>query len=145
MLIAGFDACPRGPGLEIAGIRLTAERYGVAPRAGDPRACQAIDGAIGAMYADGTMRALLERDFGRVGFRFETGLPRLEDCRYPARPRGAGRRTAHGGRSAAAGGAGGAPSPRRSSGRGQAGQDAGQSAQDAGQVVSFGGVFPSSR
>ncbi|ACZ89744.1 bifunctional serine/threonine-protein kinase/glutamate ABC transporter substrate-binding protein [Streptosporangium roseum] len=81
VLIAGFGARLRGPGLKIAGIRLTTERYGVALRSGDPRACQAINGAIRAMYADGTMQALLERNFGRVGFRFETGLPRLEDCR----------------------------------------------------------------
>ncbi|OUC92316.1 bifunctional serine/threonine-protein kinase/glutamate ABC transporter substrate-binding protein, partial [Streptosporangium minutum] len=81
VLIAGFGARLRGTGLKIAGIRLTTERYGVALRSGDPRACQAINGAIGAMYADGTMQALLERNFGRVGFRFETDLPRLEDCR----------------------------------------------------------------
>ncbi|MGV9774440.1 bifunctional serine/threonine-protein kinase/glutamate ABC transporter substrate-binding protein [Streptosporangium sp. NPDC003464] len=81
VLIAGFGARLRGAGLKIAGIRLTAERYGVALRAGDPGACRAINAAIGSMYADGTMRTLLERHFGRVGFRSETELPELETCR----------------------------------------------------------------
>ncbi|WP_433241562.1 protein kinase domain-containing protein [Streptosporangium sp. CA-135522] len=80
VLIAGFGARLRGIGLKIAGIRLTTERYGVALKAGDPEACRAINGAIASMYANGTMEALLRRHFGRVGFRFETGLPRPEVC-----------------------------------------------------------------
>ncbi|WP_436761909.1 serine/threonine-protein kinase [Streptosporangium sp. V21-05] len=80
LLIAGFGARLRDVRFEIAGLRLTTERYGVALRSGDPVACRRINEAITAMYADGTMKGLLEKHLGRVGFRFETKLPRLEIC-----------------------------------------------------------------
>ncbi|MER5649935.1 serine/threonine-protein kinase [Streptosporangium sp. NPDC002524] len=80
LVIAGFGARLRDIRLEIAGLRLTTERYGVALRPGDPVACRKINEVITSMYADGTMKGLLEKHLGRVGFRFETRLPRLETC-----------------------------------------------------------------
>ncbi|MEU8381446.1 serine/threonine-protein kinase [Streptosporangium sp. NPDC048865] len=80
LLIAGFGARLRDVKLEIAGLRLTTERYGVALRPGDPVACRKINEVIASMYADGTVKDLLEEHLGRVGFRFETGRPRLETC-----------------------------------------------------------------
>jgi hypothetical protein len=43
-------------------------------------ACRAINDVIESMYADGTMKELLQRHLGRVDFRFETELPRPEGC-----------------------------------------------------------------
>ncbi|WP_371784168.1 bifunctional serine/threonine-protein kinase/glutamate ABC transporter substrate-binding protein [Streptosporangium subroseum] len=80
VVIAGFGARLRAAKLKIAGIRLTSERYGVALRRGDSVACRAINDVIGSMYADGTMKELLQRHLGRVDFRFETELPRPEGC-----------------------------------------------------------------
>ncbi|MEU8039748.1 serine/threonine-protein kinase [Streptosporangium sp. NPDC049078] len=80
LLIAGFGARLRDVKVEIAGIRLTSERYGVALRRGDPVACRKINEVIASMYEDGTMRRLLEKHLGRVGFRFETKRPRPEPC-----------------------------------------------------------------
>ncbi|MFF3441084.1 serine/threonine-protein kinase [Streptosporangium sp. NPDC002721] len=80
LLIAGFGARLRDVKLEVAGLGLTTERYGVALRSGDPVACRRINEVITSMYADGTMKDLLEKHLGRVGFRFETDLPRLETC-----------------------------------------------------------------
>ncbi|MGC5011797.1 serine/threonine-protein kinase [Streptosporangium sp. DT93] len=80
LLIAGFGARLQGTELEIAGLRLTTERYGVAMRRGDPVACRRINEVIASMYQDGSMEGLLRRHLGRVGFRFETARPRLETC-----------------------------------------------------------------
>ncbi|MGS2641968.1 protein kinase domain-containing protein [Streptosporangium sp. G12] len=80
LLIAGFGARLRDVKVEIAGLRLTTERYGVALRSGDPVACRKINEVITSMYADGTVERLLEEHLGRVGFRFETARPRLETC-----------------------------------------------------------------
>ncbi|WP_169750213.1 serine/threonine-protein kinase [Streptosporangium amethystogenes] len=80
LLIAGFGARLRGIKVKIVGVRLTTERYGVALRTGDPVACRKINEVITSMYADGTLASLLESHLGRVDFRFETALPRLETC-----------------------------------------------------------------
>jgi ABC-type amino acid transport substrate-binding protein len=80
IVVAGFGARLRAAKLKIAGIRLTSERYGVALKRGDSVACRAINDVIGSMYADGTMKQLLQHHLGRVDFRFETELPRLEGC-----------------------------------------------------------------
>lgn len=80
LLIAGFGARLRDVKVEIAGLRLTSERYGVALRPGDPVACRKINEAITSMYADGTVKRLLQDHLGRVGFRFETARPRPETC-----------------------------------------------------------------
>ncbi|MFF0310430.1 serine/threonine-protein kinase [Streptosporangium sp. NPDC004379] len=80
LVLAGFGARLRGARLKVAGLRLTTERYGVALRRGDPVACRAINDAIGAMYADGTIESLLEEHFSGVGFRHETARPRMEGC-----------------------------------------------------------------
>ncbi|MGJ6966879.1 bifunctional serine/threonine-protein kinase/glutamate ABC transporter substrate-binding protein [Streptosporangium sp. G11] len=80
LLIAGFGARLRGVEVEIAGLRLTSERYGVALRSQDPVACRKINEVITSMYEDGTMRRLLRDHLGRVGFRFETARPRPEAC-----------------------------------------------------------------
>ncbi|MET8051386.1 serine/threonine-protein kinase [Streptosporangium sp. NPDC005286] len=80
LLIAGFGARLRGVKVKIVGVRLTSERYGVALRTGDPVACRKINEVITSMYADGTLAHLLESHLGRVDFRFETALPRLETC-----------------------------------------------------------------
>ncbi|MEU4832841.1 transporter substrate-binding domain-containing protein [Streptosporangium sp. NPDC023615] len=84
LLIAGFGARLHGIKLEIAGLRLTTERYGVAMRHGDPVACRRINEVIASMYGTGSMKRLLKKHLGRVGFRFETALPRLEACRTSA-------------------------------------------------------------
>ncbi|WP_440064601.1 protein kinase domain-containing protein [Streptosporangium sp. OZ121] len=81
LLIAGFGARLRDVKVEVAGLRLTTERYGVALRSGDPAACRKINEVITSMYVDGTMERLLEEHLGRVGFRFETARPRGEICR----------------------------------------------------------------
>ncbi|GAA3010030.1 serine/threonine-protein kinase [Streptosporangium longisporum] len=80
LLIAGFGTRLHGIRLQIAGLRLTTERYGVAMRRGDPVACRRINEVITAMYADESMERLLRKHLGRVGFRFETARPRLETC-----------------------------------------------------------------
>ncbi|MEU4535869.1 transporter substrate-binding domain-containing protein [Streptosporangium sp. NPDC023825] len=80
LLIVGFGVRLRDVKVEIAGLRLTTERYGVALRSGDPVACRKINEVITSMYAAGTMERLLEEHLGRVGFRFETVRPRLETC-----------------------------------------------------------------
>ncbi|WP_344918393.1 bifunctional serine/threonine-protein kinase/glutamate ABC transporter substrate-binding protein [Streptosporangium oxazolinicum] len=80
LLIAGFGARLRDVKVEVAGLRLTSERYGVALRPGDPVACRKINEVITSMYADGTVKELLQDHLGRVGFRFETARPRLETC-----------------------------------------------------------------
>ncbi|GAA3127909.1 serine/threonine-protein kinase [Streptosporangium carneum] len=80
LLIAGFGARLRGAGLRVAGLQLTSERYGVALRKGDPVACRAVNEAIRSMYADKTVKRLLDAHFGGVAFRHQTGRPRLEDC-----------------------------------------------------------------
>ncbi|MBG0812675.1 bifunctional serine/threonine-protein kinase/glutamate ABC transporter substrate-binding protein [Planomonospora sp. ID82291] len=80
LVIAGFGARLNGR-FKVAGLGLTREPYGVAFRQGDPKACAAINEAVAAMYADGSMRKLLDRHFGAVDFRFATGRPRPERCR----------------------------------------------------------------
>ncbi|GGK63741.1 hypothetical protein Ppa06_19690 [Planomonospora parontospora subsp. parontospora] len=80
LVVAGFGARLNGR-FKVAGLRLTREPYGVALRQGDRRACEAINRAVAAMYADGTVAELLDRHFGSVDFRFATGRPRPERCR----------------------------------------------------------------
>ncbi|GGL19090.1 serine/threonine-protein kinase [Planomonospora parontospora] len=80
LVVAGFGARLNGR-FKIAGLRLTREPYGVALRQGDRRACEAINRAVAAMYADGTVAELLDRHFGAVDFRFATERPRPERCR----------------------------------------------------------------
>ncbi|GAA3138267.1 hypothetical protein GCM10010466_31500 [Planomonospora alba] len=79
LVVAGFGARESGE-FTIAGLRLRREPYGVALRKGDRLACAAVTGAIEAMYEDGSMKELLDRHFGAVGFRPATARPRPEPC-----------------------------------------------------------------
>ncbi|MFC4061165.1 serine/threonine-protein kinase [Planomonospora corallina] len=80
LVVAGFGARESGE-FEVLGLRLRREPYGVALRRGDPVACEAVSEAIAAMYADGSVRELLEHHFGAVDFGFQTRRPRPEPCR----------------------------------------------------------------
>jgi ABC-type amino acid transport substrate-binding protein/predicted Ser/Thr protein kinase len=79
LLLAGF-ADRESIRYKVLGARLTDERYAVAVKKGDIRACKAVRGAIAQMYADGTVRALLKKYFSKVDFRPETMRPAPESC-----------------------------------------------------------------
>ncbi|MDH2423909.1 serine/threonine-protein kinase [Sphaerisporangium sp. TRM90804] len=80
LLLAGF-ANRENIRYKVLGAELSDERYAVAVRRGDVRACRAINDAITGMYEDGTVAGLLKKHFGKVGFRAETKRPAPARCR----------------------------------------------------------------
>ncbi|GHE34040.1 hypothetical protein GCM10017673_41190 [Streptosporangium violaceochromogenes] len=80
LVLAGFANRESTP-LRVAGLKLTDERYAVALRKGDRRACEVVREAIGDLYRDGTVGRLLDRYFSRVGFPTrERGVPARAGC-----------------------------------------------------------------
>ncbi|GAA3841412.1 hypothetical protein GCM10022226_74860 [Sphaerisporangium flaviroseum] len=79
LLLAGF-ANRENIRYKVLGAKLTTERYAVAVRKGDVRACTAVRAAIAEMYADGTIRALLDKYFSKVDFDPETVRPAPVSC-----------------------------------------------------------------
>ncbi|MFC4531395.1 serine/threonine-protein kinase [Sphaerisporangium dianthi] len=79
LLLAGF-ADRENIRYKVLGARLTDERYAVAVKKGDVRACQAVRGAISQMYADRTAQSLLKRYFSKVAFIPETTRPAPASC-----------------------------------------------------------------
>ncbi|MEV7970472.1 serine/threonine-protein kinase [Sphaerisporangium sp. NPDC088356] len=79
LLLAGF-ANRESIRYKVLGARLTDERYAVAVKKGDVRTCKAVRAAIAQMYADGTVKAVLGKYFGKVGFAAETARPAPASC-----------------------------------------------------------------
>jgi ABC-type amino acid transport substrate-binding protein len=79
LLLAGF-ANRESIRYKVLGAKLNDERYAVAVKKGDIRACQAVGAAIARMYADGTVRSLLKKYFSKVDFRPETRRPAPVSC-----------------------------------------------------------------
>ncbi|MGW4637609.1 serine/threonine-protein kinase [Sphaerisporangium sp. NPDC004334] len=79
LLLAGF-ADRESIRYKVLGARLTDERYAVAVKKGDVRACQAVRAAISQMYADRTAQALLRKYFAKVDFTPETTRPAPAPC-----------------------------------------------------------------
>ncbi|MFC4586644.1 serine/threonine-protein kinase [Sphaerisporangium corydalis] len=79
LLLAGF-ANRESIRYKVLGARLTDERYAVAVKRGDVRACTAVRAAITQMYADGTAKRLLVKYFSKVGFTPETVMPAQASC-----------------------------------------------------------------
>ncbi|GAA0832737.1 protein kinase [Streptosporangium amethystogenes subsp. fukuiense] len=66
---------------KLLGLKLTDERYAVALKKGDRRTCEAVRGAIAALYKDGTVRRLLDKHFSRVKFPGrENARPAMATC-----------------------------------------------------------------
>ncbi|WP_433420119.1 bifunctional serine/threonine-protein kinase/glutamate ABC transporter substrate-binding protein [Microtetraspora malaysiensis] len=80
LILAGFANRVRGLRLAVAGLKLTDQRYVVGMPKGDARTCEAVQAAISRMYADGTLKKLLERHFGDVDFDAEDKLPAPLTC-----------------------------------------------------------------
>ncbi|GGS81869.1 hypothetical protein GCM10010156_45750 [Planobispora rosea] len=80
LLLAGY-ANRESTRYEVVGLELTDERYAVALREGDERACKAIQGVIADLYENGTVRQLLDKHFSNVDFTTrEDELPAMADC-----------------------------------------------------------------
>ncbi|WP_326635801.1 transporter substrate-binding domain-containing protein [Streptosporangium sp. NBC_01755] len=80
LLLAGFGN-RENIRYKLLGLKLTDERYAVALKKGDGRACEAVRGAIAALYQDGTVRRLLDKHFSRVEFPGrENHLPAMAAC-----------------------------------------------------------------
>ncbi|WP_405144732.1 serine/threonine-protein kinase [Sphaerisporangium sp. NBC_01403] len=79
LLLAGF-ANRESIRYKVLGARLTDERYAVAVKKGDSRTCKTVRAAIAQMYEDGTVKTLLEKYFGKVGFDPETTRPAPVSC-----------------------------------------------------------------
>ncbi|MEU8266829.1 serine/threonine-protein kinase [Sphaerisporangium sp. NPDC049002] len=79
LLLAGF-ANRESIRYKLLGARLTDERYAVAVKKGDLRTCKAVRAAIAQMYKDGTVKTLLGKYFGKVGFAPETERPAPASC-----------------------------------------------------------------
>ncbi|WP_433353175.1 serine/threonine-protein kinase [Microtetraspora malaysiensis] len=80
LILAGFANRVRGLRLAVVGLKLTDQRYAVGMPKGDARTCEAVQAAISRMYADGTLKKLLERHFGNVDFDAEDKLPAPLTC-----------------------------------------------------------------
>ncbi|MFD1502966.1 bifunctional serine/threonine-protein kinase/glutamate ABC transporter substrate-binding protein [Streptosporangium lutulentum] len=80
LLLAGF-ADRESVRYKVLGLKLTDERYAVAVKKGDERTCEAVQGAIAALYKDGTIARLLDEHFSKVEFATrENGLPAMAPC-----------------------------------------------------------------
>lgn len=80
LLLAGF-ANREAVRYKVLGLKLTDERYAVALKKGDERTCKAVQGAIVALYKDGTIKRLLTEHFSKVEFATrEDGLPAMAAC-----------------------------------------------------------------
>ncbi|GAA3137550.1 hypothetical protein GCM10017600_53850 [Streptosporangium carneum] len=67
LVLAGYaDRAPIR--YKVVGLKVTDERYAVAVKKGDSRACKAVQGAIVGLYRDGTVTRLLDRHFSKVDF-----------------------------------------------------------------------------
>ncbi|MFF4773066.1 serine/threonine-protein kinase [Microtetraspora fusca] len=80
LILAGFANRVRGLRLAVVGLKLTDQRYAVGLPKGDARTCEAVQAAISRMYADGTLKKLLDRHFGNVDFDAEDKLPAPLTC-----------------------------------------------------------------
>ncbi|WP_169951989.1 serine/threonine-protein kinase [Microbispora sp. H11081] len=80
LIIAGFANRVASLKLSVLGLRLTDQRYAVGLPRKDVRTCEAVTDAIGRMYDDGTMKALLRKHFGNVDFDTERDAPRALAC-----------------------------------------------------------------
>ncbi|GIH74323.1 hypothetical protein Plo01_07520 [Planobispora longispora] len=80
LLLAGY-ANRETARYEVVGLELTDERYAVALREGDERACKAIQAVIADLYQNGTVKELLDKHFANVDFTTrEDELPAMADC-----------------------------------------------------------------
>lgn len=80
LLLAGF-ADRETIRYKVLGLKLTDERYAVALKKGDERTCKAVQGAIVALYKDGTIERLLNEHFSKVEFATrEDSLPAMAAC-----------------------------------------------------------------
>ncbi|WP_248965489.1 serine/threonine-protein kinase [Sphaerisporangium perillae] len=79
LLLAGF-ANREQSRYKVLGARLTDERYAVAVKRGDVRACRAVRGAIAQMYSDGTVNDLLKKYFSKVDFKPDRTTPAPAAC-----------------------------------------------------------------
>ncbi|WP_344859598.1 bifunctional serine/threonine-protein kinase/glutamate ABC transporter substrate-binding protein [Planomonospora alba] len=82
LLLAGYgnparEATPK----RVVGLKLTDERYAVALKKGDERACKAIRAVITDLYAKGRIKEMLDEHFPGVDFATrEDGPPAMADC-----------------------------------------------------------------
>ncbi len=79
LILAGFAARP-GPAVRIVNAPFSDERYGIGIRKGDLSGCEAVNGAVSAMYLDGTAAALLRKWFGKTKLQLDTHVPQFEGC-----------------------------------------------------------------
>ncbi|MFI6596392.1 serine/threonine-protein kinase [Nonomuraea sp. NPDC050536] len=79
LILAGF-ASRENLRFRILGAQLDDERYAVGIKQGDAKTCKAVTGVIKGFYRDGTMKALLTKYFGEVGFTPELKVPAMEPC-----------------------------------------------------------------
>ncbi|MFC4057896.1 protein kinase [Planomonospora corallina] len=82
LVLAGYaDPAREATPKRVVGLKLTDERYAVALRKGDERACNAIRGVIADLYATGRIKQLLDEHFPGVEFPTrQDEAPALADC-----------------------------------------------------------------
>ncbi|WP_214320797.1 serine/threonine-protein kinase [Nonomuraea sediminis] len=79
LILAGF-ASRENLRFRVLGAQLNDERYAVGIKQGDAKTCKAVTGVIKDLYHDGTMKSLLSKYFGQVGFNPELKVPAMEPC-----------------------------------------------------------------
>ncbi|MCG5220721.1 serine/threonine-protein kinase [Streptosporangium sp. KLBMP 9127] len=79
LLLAGF-ANRENIRFKVLGLKLTDERYAVALKKGDEGGCTAVRAAVAGLYADGTIKTLLDKHFSKVEFAPEEKLPAMQPC-----------------------------------------------------------------
>ena len=79
LLLAGF-ADRENIRFKVLGLKLTDERYAVALKKGDEGGCTAVRAAVAGLYADGTIKTLLDEHFSKVEFAPEEKLPAMAAC-----------------------------------------------------------------
>lgn len=78
-ILAGF-AAQEGTTAKVVNAPFTDERYGVGLKKGDTKTCEAVNTAIKDMYADGTVKTLWDKWFGKAGLKFDPAQPAAEPC-----------------------------------------------------------------
>ncbi|GGL05304.1 serine/threonine-protein kinase [Planomonospora parontospora] len=82
LVLAGYaDPAREATPKRVLGLKLTDERYAVALKKGDERACRAVRAVIAGLYREGRIKEMLDEHFPGVGFTTrEDAQPAMADC-----------------------------------------------------------------
>ncbi|MEU7899418.1 glutamate ABC transporter substrate-binding protein [Nonomuraea sp. NPDC049152] len=83
LILAGFakQAQASGGNFKVLGQPFTDEKYGIGLKKGDTKSCEAVNAAVAKVWANGTMKTLLDKWFGGIqGLKLSSEAPKAEGC-----------------------------------------------------------------